>query len=212
MLTSKVCLLGCVGTFVRNSFLMVYSNTYLRLTNDRLNVNPQEREAYEDLMTYYKIRSKRLLQIKLLKLWVLHGLASKCPIPSLIVALHRKRGVKIGNDVFIGDNVHLDLFHPNLITIEDNVSIGMRTMIFTHASNWSPFLKKVYPRHTAPVVLCKGCWIAPSCIILPGITIGENSVIGSGSIVLKDVEPYTVVAGNPAKLIKRLDRLDPSEP
>ena len=133
---------------------------------------------------------------------------SKSPLPTLTVALHRWRGVKIGKDVFIGDTVHLDLFHPNLITIEDNVSIGMRTMIFTHASNWSPFLSKVYPRQTAAVVIGKGCWIAPSCIILPGVSIGENSVVGSGSIVLKDVEPYTVVVGNPARLIKKIDRKD----
>jgi acetyltransferase-like isoleucine patch superfamily enzyme len=128
----------------------------------------------------------------------------KVPDPNLAVKIHRYRGTKIGRDVFIGDNVHFDLFHPDLITIDDNASIGMRTMIFTHRSHWSPYLDKIYPRNTAPVTIGKGCWIAPCCIILPGVNIGENSVVGSGSVVLKDVEPYSVVAGNPAKFIKKV--------
>jgi acetyltransferase-like isoleucine patch superfamily enzyme len=143
--------------------------------------------------------------LKLARLWVLHGLAAKVPLPSVAAKLHRMRGVKVGKDVFIGDNVHIDLLHPELVTIEDYASIGMRTMIFAHASSWSPFLSTVYPRKTAAVTIGKGCWIAPCCIILPGVTIGENSVVGSGSIVLKEVKPYTVVAGNPARYIKNID-------
>ena len=168
-------------------------------------MNPQEEKAYKDLMGYHKINNKHLLKIHLGKLWLLHSLAAKVPLPSLAVKLHRARGTKIGKDVFIGDNVHLDLLHPQLITIEDNVSIGMRTMIFTHRSHWSPYLENIYPRSTAPVLVKRGSWIAPGCIILPGVTIGENSVVGSGAIVLKDVESYTVVGGNPAKLIKRIN-------
>lgn len=155
-------------------------------------------------MGRFKTKNKTVLQMKLLRQWVLHSLAAKVPHPRLAVALHRARGVNIGVDVFIGDNVHLDLFHPDLLTIQDNASIGMRTMIFAHATSWSPYLTQVYPRKTAPVVIGKGCWIAPGCIILPGVTVGENSVVGSGSIVVKSVEPYTVVAGNPAKLIKEI--------
>jgi acetyltransferase-like isoleucine patch superfamily enzyme len=169
-------------------------------------MNPQEEKAYADLMIYHKKKNKFTLQLYLAKLWFLHCLAAKIPLPSIVVKIHRIRGVKIGKDVYIGDNVHLDLFHPELITIKDNVSIGMRTMIFTHRSHWSPFLEKIYPRLTAEVTIEKGSWIAPGCIILPGVTIGENSVIGSGSIVLKNVEPYTIAAGNPAKVIKRIDR------
>jgi acetyltransferase-like isoleucine patch superfamily enzyme len=121
------------------------------------------------------------------------------------------RGVKIGKNVYIGNDVHLDLFHPDLITIEDYASIGMRTMIFAHASHWSPYIKKIYPRRTAPVTIGSGCWITPGCIILPGVTVGENSVVLTGAVVTKNVEPYTVVGGNPAKLIKRLDGVQHQE-
>ena len=106
----------------------------------------------------------------------------KVPLPSVAAKLHRMRGVKVGKDVFIGDNVHVNLFAPpsGLVTIEDYASIGMRTMIFAHASSWSPFLSTVYPRKTATVTIGKGCWIAPCCI-MPGVTIGgENRVVNLG--------------------------------
>jgi acetyltransferase-like isoleucine patch superfamily enzyme len=168
-------------------------------------MNEQQEEAYRHQMEYHGISNKSILKIHLAKLWLLHSLASKVPHPGWAVTLHRKRGVKIGKDVFIGEDVHLDLFHPDLITIEDNVSIGMRTMIFAHRSHWSPFLSKLYPKIEEPVVLGKGSWIAPGCIILPGVKIGENSVVGAGSVVIKDVDPFTIVAGSPAKFIKKLE-------
>src|SRR4051812_31956214 len=97
-------------------------------------------------MKYHNINNKIILKIHLAKLWILHSLAVKIPLPSLSVKIHRFRGTKIGKDVYIGDNVHLDILHPELITIEDNASIGMRTMIFAHRSHWSPYLENVYPR------------------------------------------------------------------
>jgi acetyltransferase-like isoleucine patch superfamily enzyme len=81
----------------------------------------------------------------------------------------------------------------------------MRTMIFAHSSNWSPYIKSFYPRMTAPVKIGKGSWVAAGCMILPGVTIGENSVVAIGSVVVRDVQPYSVVMGNPAKFIKKLE-------
>jgi acetyltransferase-like isoleucine patch superfamily enzyme len=168
-------------------------------------MNEQEEEAYQDLMQYHKINNKFLLQCKLGKLWLLHAIASKVPFPGIVAKLHRMRGVKIGKNVYIGNDVHFDLFHPELITVEDYATIGMRTMIFAHASSWSPYIKSFYPRMTAPVKIGKGSWIAAGCMILPGVTIGENSVVAIGSVVIRDVQPYSVVMGNPAKFIKKLE-------
>ncbi len=61
-------------------------------------------------------------------------------------------------------------------------------------------------RHIESFVLIKrGAWIGAAAIVLPGVTIGEYSIVGAGSVVTKDVEPYTVVAGNPAKVIRRIE-------
>ncbi len=139
--------------------------------------------------------------------WILQIMAKICPHYGISVKLQRMRGVKIGKHVFLGPGVNLDDLYPELVTIEDYVSIGMETMIFTHSNpRCSPYLKTKYcPRELKPVTVKKGAWIAPGSIILAGVTIGENSVIGAGSVVMKNVEPYTVVIGRPARVIKKLE-------
>ena len=56
-----------------------------------------------------------------------------------------------------------------------------------------------------PVIVQKDVWICSNCVILPGVKIGNNSVIGAGSVVVSDIPPYTVAVGNPAKVIKKYD-------
>lgn len=117
------------------------------------------------------------------------------------------RGVNIGNPVYIGPNVNIDDLYPELITIENYVSVGMGTMIFAHSNpTCSLELKTNYfPRKVEPTTIKRGAWIAPGSIILSGVTVGENSVVGAGSVVTKDVPPYTIVGGCPAKIIKKLE-------
>jgi galactoside O-acetyltransferase len=57
----------------------------------------------------------------------------------------------------------------------------------------------------APVRICDKVWVGFGVSILPGVTVGEGAVVGAASVVTRDVEPWTVVAGNPAKVVKRLD-------
>ena len=167
-----------------------------------------------ELMHYYKLNGtigKLKLKYKLLRSWILQFFATLIPSSELAVIFHRARGVNIGKHVFIGPNVYIDLIYPHNITIEDYVSIGMNTMIFAHSNpTCSIYLKeKYYPRKVEPIIIKKGAWITPGTIILCGVTIGENSVVGAGSVVISDVEGYTVVAGNPAKFIKKLDKFHP---
>jgi len=57
-----------------------------------------------------------------------------------------------------------------------------------------------------PVHIKRGAWIALNVVILPGVTIGENAIVATGSVVMKDVEPYTLVGGSPAKFIKDIPK------
>lgn len=173
--------------------------------------SPEEINLRE-LMEYHGYEGnigKLKLYLRFLKSWILQFLALISPYSSLTVLLQRMRGVKIGSHVFIASPVHLDDVYPELITIEDYVSIGMNTMIFAHSNpTKSIWLKKyVYPRKTAAVTIKKGAWIAPGNTILCGVTIGENSVVGACSLVIRDVKPFTVVAGVPAKPVKELKEL-----
>jgi acetyltransferase-like isoleucine patch superfamily enzyme len=62
-----------------------------------------------------------------------------------------------------------------------------------------------YNHLSAPIILDDNVWIGAGSIILPNVRIGKNSVVGAGSVVTKDVAAYSVVAGNPAKLIRMLN-------
>jgi acetyltransferase-like isoleucine patch superfamily enzyme len=61
------------------------------------------------------------------------------------------------------------------------------------------------PEFAKPITVGSDTWVGGGAIILPGVSIGNNCVVGAGSVVTKDVAPYTVVAGNPARVVRRLD-------
>jgi acetyltransferase-like isoleucine patch superfamily enzyme len=163
-----------------------------------------------EIMTFYKYEGKigkLKLYYRVAKSWFLQLLASFSPYSGLTVLLHRMNGVRIGKHVYIGPYVQIEGLYPELITIEDYVSIGMNSMIFAHSNPTNSIWLKthVYPRRTARVTIKRGAWIAPGNTILAGVTIGENSVVGACSLVINDVKPYTVVAGLPAKQVKGLE-------
>lgn len=99
--------------------------------------------------------------------------------------LHKMRGVNVGKNVWISQYVYIDEAHPENITLEDNVTIMLRSTIFSH------FYSGDYVRgkKVGKVVIKKNAYIGPHCVIFHDVTIGEGSVIGAGSMVAKDVPP-----------------------
>jgi len=137
--------------------------------------------------------------------FVLEKIAFFCPIQKLRLKCHKLRGLRVGKDVYIGHEVLIDRVYTDQISIGDNSAIGDRTIITAHSNiPTNTNLKKLYPRTVKPVKIGKGVWIAPNVTIIMGVTIGDESVIGTGSVVIRDVPPRTVVAGNPAKILKEL--------
>lgn len=132
---------------------------------------------------------------------------TRLPVGSRVrCALERMRGVKIGKHVFIGGGNVLDRARPDLITIEDYVSIAGGVYILTHSNPTTPLREILGPnsKKVAPVIIKRGAWIAINVVILPGVTIGENAIVATGSVVMKDVPPMTIVGGAPAKEIKKI--------
>jgi len=126
--------------------------------------------------------------------------------PSARVRLQKMRGVKIGKNVFIGPEVLIDPAFPNLITIEDDVSLAGRNILMAHSDATLPIREaNLLEAKFAPIKVEQGAWITIGAIILPGVTIGRNSVVSAGAVVTNDVESFTVVAGVPARVIKRLE-------
>ena len=114
--------------------------------------------------------------------------------------LHRARGVHIGNNVWISLYVYIDEVNPENIIIKDNVTIGLRTTIFSHLY-WGEYApgKKV-----GNVVIEENVYIGPHCVILHDVTIGEGAVIAAGSVVTKNVPPGVFYGPPPAAPLARV--------
>lgn len=117
-----------------------------------------------------------------------------------------------GSKIIIGNNVGISGSSINAtttVTIEDNVLIGSGCLISdtdSHPLLWDDRLYNNNDKTSkAPITIKKNAFIGARCIILKGVTIGEGAVVGAGSVVSKDVPPYTVVCGNPAKIVKTLN-------
>jgi acetyltransferase-like isoleucine patch superfamily enzyme len=112
---------------------------------------------------------------------------------SLRPLLHRARGVRIGKGVRIGYDVVLETAWPNLISIADGVSIGMRVTIIAHF------------KETRGVRIGRDAFVGPGSIILPNVIIGEGAVIKAGTVVAQSIPSFTVVQGNPAIPVARCE-------
>ncbi|MCD4651261.1 MAG: acyltransferase [Candidatus Cloacimonetes bacterium] len=119
--------------------------------------------------------------------------------------IHRLRGVRIDNpfNVYIAPNVLIDSLFPEYIHIEKDVYLTRGVKIISHF-NATKALSTVlgYSTKTGDVHIKKGTFVGVGAIILPDVTIGECCIIGAGAVVTKSVPPYSLVGGNPAKVIK----------
>lgn len=129
------------------------------------------------------------------------------PVYQARASLVRHSGVKVGKGVFIGNLVYFDGAHPDFIEIEDEAAIGPGAIIISH-SGGSPYQSRTGVFHEAPqkVVLRRGSWVGSGAVILPGVEVGECAIVAAGAVVSQNVPPYTVVAGNPARPVRKLER------
>lgn len=100
--------------------------------------------------------------------------------------LHRWRGMRIGRRVWLSQLVYLDVVYPQAITIGNNVTIGLRTTIYTHF-HWGPARPK---DGWKPVEIEDDVFIGPHCVVLPGVRIGKGAVIKAGSVLTRNIPPF----------------------
>lgn len=111
--------------------------------------------------------------------------------------------IKLGKSVYINHNcVILDV---NTVTIGDNVMLAPNVQIYTATHPLDPVERNSGREYGFPIIIGNNVWIGGNSVIGPGVTIGDNVVIGAGSVVTKSIEANVVVAGVPAKIIRRLE-------
>lgn len=106
----------------------------------------------------------------------------------------------IGERCFI--NFNLTALDVAPITIGDDVQIGPGVQLLTPTHPVAPGPRRDKLEAAQPISIADNVWIGGGAVILPGVTVGENSVVGAGAVVTRDVPPNTVVVGNPARAVR----------
>tara|TARA_B100000029_G_C17541334_1_gene946842 strand:+ start:819 stop:1385 length:567 start_codon:yes stop_codon:yes gene_type:complete len=163
------------------------------------NINPLE--LILELAKYY--RRERLRK------FVMYSNLFGPLMPKLVRPyIYRKLGCRVGSKVYIGREVMIDPRWTSKICLGDFVTITDRCTLIAHKRDMRNYKVGDWlmetPHIISPIIIGKKAHIGVGSIILPGVKIGEGAVIGAGSVVTKNVPPYCIAVGNPAKVIKEL--------
>lgn len=120
------------------------------------------------------------------------GLNHRC-----IITTEKNASLQVGSNIGMSG---ASIWCFKEINIEDNVRIGANTLI----TDGDAHLDDPRAGEVKPVHICKNVWLGMNVMVLKGVTIGENTIIGAGSVVTKDIPANVVAAGNPCKVIKPL--------
>ena len=111
-----------------------------------------------------------------------------------------------GSHIFA--NFNLTMVDDTHIYVGDYTMFGPNVTVATAGHSILPELREKAYQYNAPVHIGKNCWLGAGVIVLPGITIGDNVVIGAGSIVTKDLPPNVVAVGNPCRILRKINEHD----
>ena len=110
--------------------------------------------------------------------------------------------ISIGRRSFVNYGaVFLDV---NPITVGDEVLIATNVQLLTATHPLDAAQRRAWWEYAKPISIGDGAWIGAGALVLPGVAVGEEAIVGAGAVVTRDVAPRTVVAGNPARVIRRL--------
>lgn len=124
--------------------------------------------------------------------------------------LSPRTGIHLGNRVII--NVGSYISGEGGLFVDDDVLIGCHVRILSagHAIHDADAVIARNPITHAPIHIAAGAWLGAGCTVLQGVTIGQGAVVGAGSVVTRDVPPFGIAVGNPAKVIRYRDGHQPS--
>ena len=142
----------------------------------------------------------RIFCKKIQSMWIRPGAALLFP-----------ENISIGRRVSINDHVYLDGYGGIEFGDDSGVAFGSALISEDHEISNPEILIKEQPKTPGKITIGKNVWIASNCTILKGVTIGEGSVVAAGSVVTRSVPPYTLVGGNPARVIRSIKKKDEAD-
>ena len=114
--------------------------------------------------------------------------------------------IEVGKNFFA--NYNCTIIDVARVTIGDNCQMAPNVSIYTAGHPLHPVSRNSRYEYGMPVSIGDNCWIGGNTVIVPGVTIGDNCVIGAGSVVTKDIPDWSLAAGNPARVIRRITEED----
>ncbi|GEL24518.1 hypothetical protein PSU4_34720 [Pseudonocardia sulfidoxydans NBRC 16205] len=114
----------------------------------------------------------------------------------------RPAHLRVGEGCFVNRRCYFDL--DGVVTLEDDVVIGHGVTIVTSTHELGPSTRRAGAVTPRPVTVRRGAWLGANATVLPGVTVGAGAVVAAGAVVTDDVTPDTLVAGVPARAVRRL--------
>lgn len=108
--------------------------------------------------------------------------------------------IALGNDVYF--NFSCIVLDCARVTIGNNVKLGPGVHLYTATHPTDPAMRRAALEYAAPIRIGDGVWVGGGALILPGVSIGENTTVGAGSVVTRDLPPNVIAAGNPCRVLR----------
>lgn len=166
----------------------------------------EQLERLDKLFAYNALKPGEQAKKQALLKEMFAEIGENCYVETPFHANFGGKKVHFGNHVYA--NFNLTLVDDEAIFVGDNVKFGPNVVVSTAAHPILPVLRTQAYQYNLPVHIESGVWIGAGAIILPGITIGENSVIGAGSVVTRDIPANVVAVGNPCRVMREINEKD----
>jgi acetyltransferase-like isoleucine patch superfamily enzyme len=142
--------------------------------------------------------------IRKIKNIILFRIVYFCPFNSIRIILHKWRGVNIGKNVQIAQQVIIDNAYPEYVYIDDYAGVNQGAMLIAH-TNVRDCYKGIVKCKVASIHIKEYALVSINATILPGVEIGEYSIISAGSVVLSTIKPFSMAIGNPARVMAKYE-------
>ena len=163
--------------------------------------------TYLDSVTEYNAIPHVKLQEREAKLKTMFAeIGEGCYVESPLHSNMGCRHVHFGNNVYA--NFNLTLVDDTHIYVGDYTMFGPGVIVATASHPILPELRERVTQYNLPVHIGRNCWIGAGAIIMPGVTVGDNTVIGAGSLVTKDIPANVVAYGSPCRVVREISERD----